>query len=125
MVWDVIQSHDRVLVFAQHSRVIDHLAFTMLEEGFADFDEVTGKTPTKEKAKILSKFINGGFSVLLGTAALATGTDGLDRACDTLLILDDTDDDALRRQLIGRIMPRGAFADASNKQVIRLVPQIS
>jgi hypothetical protein len=34
--------------------------------------------------------------------------------------VDDTDDDALRRQLIGRIMPRGADVDASAKRVIRI-----
>lgn len=60
--------------------------------------------------------------VLIGTATLATGTDGLDRVCDTLLILDDTEDDSLRRQLIGRIMPRGDFVSTTAKQVIRLMP---
>jgi hypothetical protein len=53
---------------------------------------------------------------------LATGTDGLDRVCDTLVILDDTDDDALRRQLIGRIMPRGDYVSIADKQVFRFVP---
>jgi superfamily II DNA or RNA helicase len=124
-VFDVIQSHDRVLIFAQHSTVIDALAFTMMEEGLDCFDEVTGSATTKQKTHIIKQFIKGEFPVLLGTAALATGTDGLDRVCDTLLILDDTDDDALRRQLIGRIMPRGLSVDASMKRVIRLVPAVS
>jgi hypothetical protein len=59
--------------------------------------------------------------VLVGTASLATGTDGLDKMCDSLIILDDTEDDSLRRQLVGRIMPRGEAADASKKQVHRLL----
>jgi hypothetical protein len=59
--------------------------------------------------------------VLVGTATLATGTDGLDKVCDTLIILDDTDDDSLRRQLVGRIMPRGTSTDASMKKVFRIV----
>ena len=59
--------------------------------------------------------------MLIGTASLATGTDGLDKMCDTLIILDDTDDDSLRRQLIGRIMPRGADTDTSKKKVYRFV----
>jgi hypothetical protein len=42
--------------------------------------------------------------------------------CNTLIILDDTDDDSLRRQLIGRIMPRGADTDASMKRVFRFLP---
>ena len=37
-------------------------------------------------------------------------------------LIDDTDDDALRRQLIGRIMPRGDFVSTAAKQVLRLLP---
>ena len=124
MVYDVIQSRGRVLIFAQHSSVIDALANSMTMSSI-EFDVVTGASSTKRKTQVIKQFIAGDFPVLLGTAALATGTDGLDRVCDTLLILDDTDDDALRRQLIGRIMPRGESVDASMKQVIRLVPLVS
>lgn len=124
LVYDVIRDHGRVLVFSQHSTVIDALSSTMKHTGIGH-DSVTGAQTTKQKSRIISEFIAGEFPVLLGTAALATGTDGLDRVCDTLLILDDTDDDALRRQLIGRIMPRGDAVDTSNKRVIRLVPVIT
>ena len=124
-VVNVLLTNDMVLVFAQHSTVIDALELTMQRYGITNYGVVTGRTTTKQKSRVIREFIAGNFPVLLGTAALATGTDGLDRVCDTLLILDDTDDDALRRQLVGRIMPRGAFADASNKQVIRLDPVLS
>lgn len=124
-VVNILLTNDTVLVFAQHSTVIDALECSIQHYGITNYGVVTGKTSTKEKGRIIREFIAGNFPVLLGTAALATGTDGLDRVCDTLLILDDTDDDALRRQLIGRIMPRGAFADASNKRVIRLDPVLS
>ena len=50
-------------------------------------------------------------------------TDGLDKMCDWLIILDDTEDDAMRRQLIGRIMPRGLDTDASGKHVYRVLQQ--
>jgi superfamily II DNA or RNA helicase len=127
-VWNTMKyllvNHGQVLVFAQHSTVINALARTLNDTGF-EFGTVTGANTTKQKTLVIREFINGEFPVLLGTAALATGTDGLDRVCDTLLILDDTEDDALRRQLIGRIMPRGESVDASMKQVIRLVPRIS
>ena len=69
----------------------------------------------------MAAFLDGVLDVLVGTASLATGTDGLDKVCNQLIILDDTDDDSLRRQLIGRIMPRGEGGDASVKQVHRLV----
>jgi superfamily II DNA or RNA helicase len=123
-VKDVLVTHGRVLVFAQHTTVIDALSRTLKHTGIGH-DSVTGAITTKQKTQVIKEFIRGDFPVLLGTAALATGTDGLDRVCDTLLILDDTDDDALRRQLIGRIMPRGAFENASSKRVIRLVPLLS
>ena len=57
----------------------------------------------------------------MGTTALATGTDGIDKVCDTLVIVDDVDDAALRRQLIGRILPRGLDTDLTNKRVLRFV----
>jgi hypothetical protein len=60
--------------------------------------------------------------MLIGTATLATGTDGLDKVCNTLFIVNDTDDDALRRQLIGRILPRGDSASTTAKQIFRLDP---
>jgi len=80
-----------------------------------------GGTSAKAKRNTIDAFVDGRLDVLIGTATLATGTDGMDKVCDTLVILDDTDDDALRRQLVGRIMPRGIGADAQKKQVYRLV----
>lgn len=68
---------------------------------------LTGKTSAKRKAEIINNFRAGRIEVLVATATLATGTDGLDKVCNTLLILQDTQDDSLRRQLIGRILPRG------------------
>jgi hypothetical protein len=116
----IIRATVPVLVFAAHSTVADACARKLQQLGLSHA-LVTGATSTKQKAEILARFNRGGVDVLVGTASLATGTDGMDRVCDTLIILDDTDDDSLRRQLIGRIMPRGANADASKKQVFRLV----
>ena len=82
---------------------------------------VTGRTSAKEKDETLDEFREGHLDVLIGTASLATGTDGLDKVCDTMVIVNDTDDDSLRKQLIGRILPRGAATDVSNKHVYRLV----
>jgi superfamily II DNA or RNA helicase len=82
---------------------------------------VTGGTSAKQKSAAIAAFRRGELEVLVGTASLATGTDGMDKVCDSLIILDDTDDDALRRQLVGRIMPRGAGGNAAKKQVHRLV----
>lgn len=82
---------------------------------------VTGKLSTLLKQRRVERFRNGAVNILIGTSTLATGTDGIDKMCDTLLIVDDTDDDALRRQLMGRILPRGLDTDLSKKRVIRLL----
>lgn len=113
---------DKVLIFANHSTVADAAGYSLSQTGLT-YSVITGKTGAKTKAAMLDAFRSGKTDVLVGTASLATGTDGLDKVCDTLLILDDTEDDSLRRQLIGRIMPRGSDTDASKKQVHRLVLQ--
>lgn len=109
-----------VMVYCNHSTVAAALGRTL---GMHQVDclLVTGKTTKQTKDSTLEAFKEVG-GILIGTASIATGTDGLDRVCDTLIILDDTDDDALRRQLIGRIMPRGAPERAVVKKVLRFVP---
>lgn len=97
------------------------ILFTALTQRGLDVSLVTGSTPTWRKNEILEEFRKGHVPVLLGTASLATGPDGLDKVCDTMIIVDDTDDDSLRRQLVGRILPRGADTDASKKRLLRLV----
>jgi superfamily II DNA or RNA helicase len=109
-----------VLVFAAHSTVADALDKMLAFMGVKSAT-VTGSTPAKKKQARIEAFKDGVLDVLVGTATLATGTDGLDKMCDYLLILDDTDDASLRRQLIGRIMPRGEDTDASGKHVFRLL----
>lgn len=126
-VYDILidvaaQAAGPLLIFANHSTVADALGKT-LRMNQVKHAVVTGSTPQKKKAAYIAAFNDGVLDVLVGTASLATGTDGMDKVCDWLVILDDTDDDSLRRQLIGRIMPRGEGGDASTKQVIRLVPQ--
>lgn len=108
-----------VLIYCNHSTVAEALS-SSLSLGLKSA-LVTGDTPKKKKAARVAAFNDGVLDVLIGTASLATGTDGMDKVCNTLLILDDTEDDSLRRQLIGRIMPRGADADASKKRVYRLL----
>ena len=110
-----------LLIYANHSTIAEALARTF-DRDQQQHALITGATSKGRKDALLHYFRSGQQPVLIGTASLATGTDGLDRVCDTLLILDDTDDDALRRQLIGRIMPRGDYGSVADKQVFRFVP---
>jgi superfamily II DNA or RNA helicase len=116
----ILDAPSKLLVYANHATVAMALARTLAHLG-PRVAVVTGAHTKAEKDRLLTLFKTGGCDILIGTATLATGTDGLDKVCDTLLILDDTDDDALRRQLIGRIMPRGEDTDASSKKIIRLL----
>jgi hypothetical protein len=109
-----------ILVYADHATVAEAASRTLNKYGY-DHRLVTGKTSKADKDSALHEFKSGFVDVLVGTASLATGTDGLDRMCHCLLILDDTDDASLRRQLIGRIMPRGDF-EYLDKSVFRMVP---
>lgn len=111
-----------VLVFAAHSKIAEALYRSLADEG-TNVGVVTGDATPRQKDEQIDLFIRGKTDVLIGTASLATGTDGMDKVCDRLIIFDDTDDDALRRQLIGRIMPRGSAVNSSKKNVYRLVRQ--
>ncbi len=117
----IIADSDAALVFANHATVAEaaHRTFNAAAINNA---LITGATTKPLKDRILQEFLAGTYHVLIGTATLATGTDGMDRVCDTLVILDDTDDDALRRQLIGRIMPRGDYVSSVAKRIFRMVP---
>lgn len=109
-----------VLIFCMSSKIARAI-YEYLMSVNADVDLLTGKNTSVSKNEILDRFRDGKLRVLIGTATLATGTDGLDKVCDTLIIAHDTDDASQRRQLVGRILPRGLDTDASMKQVVRLV----
>lgn len=113
----------RMIIFCNHATVAKAVAM-QLQGIWPELAVValTGDHSTRTKEHIATRFRNRDIDVLVGTSTLATGTDGFDKVCDRLVILDDTDDDALRRQLIGRIMPRGLDVDASNKKVYRFNP---
>lgn len=114
-----------VIIFSNHASIAKAMMARLHAEGFGGHAQlVTGDDSTKQKNAKLQDFRDGKFPILVGTTALATGTDGLDKVCDTMLIVDDIiGDDAMRRQLIGRIMPRGSAVDASKKQVVRIQPR--
>jgi hypothetical protein len=111
-----------VLVFAVHRGVALAAQRTLTEHGILA-TMVDGKMSAVVKNEAIEAFKAGTIQVLIGTQTLATGTDGLDKMCDVLVILDDTEDDAMRRQLIGRIMPRGAVTSTHSNRVVRVVPE--
>lgn len=112
----------QMIVFANHATVAEAFMRGLKQyDGDISARLVTGKTSTKDKLNIIEAFRRQEFSILVGTASLATGTDGLDKVCNLLYIIDDTEDPSLRRQLVGRIMPRGLSTNLADKRVYRLV----
>jgi hypothetical protein len=107
------------IVFSASKTIAQTMAFTLNEVGI-DSVLIDGDTKKMDRLTALQRFKQGNVDILICTAAIATGTDGLDQVCDHLIILKDTDDDALRQQLIGRIKPRGDRTDISNKRVTRI-----
>lgn len=110
----------KVLMFCNSSRIAEAL-YQCLCSNNVPAGIITGKDSKKVKEKELHRFIHGDMEVLVGTASIATGTDGIDKVSDLLILVDDTDDESLRRQIIGRILPRGADTDASKKVIYRLI----
>lgn len=110
----VQQAGTPVMVFSNHSTIATALANSLADHA-VPFGYVDGDTSFKAKNEEMEAFIAGQYDVLVGTASIATGADGIDRMCDVMVILDDTTDPSLRRQLVGRVLPRGANADYANK----------
>ena len=109
-----------MIYFAAHASVAEAIARSF-EENEVPYGLITGKTTTKRKGEILEEFLASDEMELVGTASLATGADGLDRKVNELIIVDDTDDDAQRRQLTGRILPRGNNKSNQTKYAYRFV----
>lgn len=123
LVEGVSNAETPVLVFAVHLAVAEAATKTLVKAGLIA-QTVHGKMTKLQKNDRLEVFKAGKMHALVGTQTLATGTDGLDKVCDVLVILDDTDDGAMRRQLIGRIMPRGeATSQPHNNRVVRIVSE--
>jgi len=103
-----LADRDKWLIFCSHAPVAKALFNTMIKLTntvfFIDGDLAESVVESEKQGFIKTE----GKAYLIGTATLATGVDGIDKVCQTLLILDDIrGDGSLRRQLIGRILPRG------------------
>ena len=108
------------LLYCNSSRVAEALTESLKELG-ENVELLTGSTPTSKADAIIEMFRSGQLRLLVGTATMRTGTDGFDKVCDTLILVDDTEDDAAREQLVGRILPRGVETPIDNKRIWRLV----
>ena len=112
----------KIMFFASHVKIAKAVHSYITTGAAAIAVLISGASTAITRSQALESFkMDDDVRYLVGTTALATGTDGIDKVCDTLVIVDDVDDAALRRQLIGRILPRGLDTDLTNKRVLRFV----
>ena len=112
----------KIMFFASHVKIAKAVHLHLMTGATKRAVLISGASTATARSQALESFkTDGSVRYLVGTTALATGTDGIDKVCDTLVIVDDVDDAALRRQLIGRILPRGLDTDLTNKRVLRFV----
>lgn len=108
-----------VLIYCDHSTIAETVAFD-LGVKVSNVYLLTGTMTTKIKNEVINKFRYSREKIILvGTSTMTTGTDGFDKVCHTLILYQDTPDDALRRQIIGRILPRGVDESQPDKRIIR------
>jgi len=115
-IWDEVlavawgyTNYNQWLIFCNHKTVAEALYKTFQVHMHDETWLITGATKEDEVERSKQAFIRSDRGVLIGTSTLAEGVDGLDKTCQALLILDDiVGDPSKRRQLIGRILPRGA-----------------
>jgi superfamily II DNA or RNA helicase len=97
----------RWFIFCQHATVARALHRTLPGSWIID-----GDSSKKQIDHAVESFSAADMGLLIGTTAIATGVDGIDKVCQSMLILDDIEGDpSMRRQLIGRILPRGLQDD--------------
>lgn len=95
------------ILFAQRKEIALRLLWDNEAAGLKTV-HIDGDTKLADKQARVKQFIEDPETeFLVGTASMATGTDGIDKVCKLMVIVDDTDDNSLRRQLVGRILPRG------------------
>jgi len=99
----------KYLIFAASRPIAEATAHTLQGFGYTPFF-ITGALTDTQARQMKEQFIaTGDKAVMIGTASLATGVDGLDGVCNHLIELDPTNDGSMRRQLIGRVLPRGGY----------------
>jgi len=114
-----IKAGRRIILFCASKTIAEALANEFIDKK-EPLSLITGDVNKETRLIEVQRFIDGESMILIGTSAMATGLNGLDKVCDDMALVHDTDDNMLRKQLIGRVKARGKDSDNSNKRVDRL-----
>lgn len=98
----LLYSRDKVVAKALQQTLVAYSRFAVFK--------IDGSTSEKAVPIVRDAFVESSRpAVLVGTDALAEGVDKIDKVCDHIVMFVDTNDGSKRRQLIGRVLPRGDY----------------
>lgn len=110
---------DIIRTYAEKSPIVYSFSSKVSRLYFENYNgtayQVDGKTSKKKKEEAIAMYKKSG-GIMFATDSISTGTDGLQEATNTIIILDDTMDATNREQLIGRIA--GGFRNKGDAEVI-------
>ena len=109
--YEGIRSHIkkyRTIIYTQFIKNILPRIKEYLSKDGITFREYTGEIDSVERDSIVSDFAQHKFDVILASSPITTGVDGLQKICDTIIILSLPWTNAEYVQLVGRINRQGS-----------------
>lgn len=109
--YEGIRSHIkkyRTIIYTQFIKnILPRIKEELVKDGIT-FREYTGEIDSVERDSIVSDFAQHKFDVILASSPITTGVDGLQKICDTIIILSLPWTNAEYVQLVGRINRQGS-----------------
>lgn len=109
--YEGIRSHIkkyRTIIYTQFIKnILPRIKEELIKDGIS-FREYTGEIDSVERDSIVSDFAQHKFDVILASSPITTGVDGLQKICDTIIILSLPWTNAEYVQLVGRINRQGS-----------------
>ena len=98
----------RTIIYTQFIKnILPRIKEELRKDGIS-FREYTGEIDSVERDSIVSDFAQHKFDVILASSPITTGVDGLQKICDTIIILSLPWTNAEYVQLVGRINRQGS-----------------
>ena len=109
--YEGIRSHIkkyRTIIYTQFIKnILPRIKEELIKDGIT-FREYTGEIDSVERDSIVSDFAQHKFDIILASSPITTGVDGLQKICDTIIILSLPWTNAEYVQLVGRINRQGS-----------------
>ena len=111
---------NKTIIYTQFiKKLIPKIKKCLKDDGIT-FKEYTGEISSEERNQIITDFSQHKFDIILASAPISTGVDGLQKYCDNIIIMSMPWTNAEYTQLIGRINRQGS----NFKSVSIIIPQV-